>query len=68
MNELVEVMDVVLSEEALAMAVAAVTAGINAPLAIGGVVVAGAAALFLPKEQSKKVFGVLGKVFRFKRK
>ncbi|MGL4755644.1 MAG: hypothetical protein ACRCXB_25065 [Aeromonadaceae bacterium] len=68
MNELTEVVDVLLSEETIGAVVAAVTVGVNAPVAIGGAVVAAVGALFLPKEQSKKLMGVLGKVFRFKGK
>ncbi|APU00738.1 hypothetical protein [Aeromonas phage Asp37] len=68
MNEIVDVADALLTEETLGLVVAAVTGGITWPVALGGAVVAGAAALFLPKEKTKQVIGTIARVVTFKRK
>lgn len=68
MNEIAEVLDVVLSEETLGLVVGVVTGAITWPVALGGVVVAGAAALYLPKEKAKQVMGGVSRVVKFKRK
>lgn len=68
MNELIEVVDVVFSEEALGLVAGLLVGGVSAPVAIGGVVVAGVAALFLPKEQTKRVISTVARAVSFKRK
>ncbi|APU01153.1 hypothetical protein [Aeromonas phage 32] len=68
MNELAEVVDVLLTEETLGLVVGVVTGAITWPMALGGAVVAGAAALYLPKEKAKQVMGTVGRAVKFKRK
>ncbi|MGL4507335.1 MAG: hypothetical protein ACRCUF_16570 [Aeromonas sobria] len=68
MNEFVDVIDMVMSEEALGLVAGLVVGGVSAPVAIGGAVVAGLAALFLPKEQTRKVISTVSRAVSFKRK
>lgn len=59
MNEIAEIADVVLSPEAITLVAGMAASGAGAPVIIGGAVVAGLAALFLPKEKSKAVMNTL---------
>lgn len=68
MNDYLDVVDSLLTEETLGLVVAAATGGITWPVAVGGAVVAGVAALFLPKEKTKRVIGAVTRVVTFKRK
>lgn len=68
MNEIAEVVDVLLTEETLGLVVGVVTGAITWPMAVGSVIVAGAAALYLPKEKAKQVMGGVSRVVKFKRK
>ncbi len=68
MNEFIDVADSLLTEETLGLVVAVATGGITWPVALGGAVVAGVAALFLPKDKTKRVIGTITRVVTFKRK
>lgn len=68
MNELADVLDAVLTEETLGLVVGVVTGAVTWPMALGGLVVTTAAAVYLPKEKAKQVMGTVGRVVRFKRK
>ncbi|MGL5093667.1 MAG: hypothetical protein ACRC8B_22665 [Aeromonas sobria] len=68
MNELLDVADALLTEETLGLVVAVATGGITWPVALGGVVVTGVAALFLPKEKTKQVISTVTRIVTFKRK
>ncbi|MGL4355643.1 MAG: hypothetical protein ACRCTP_17560 [Aeromonas popoffii] len=68
MNEVAEIVDVLLTEETLGLVAGVVTGAITWPVALGSIVVAGAAALYLPKEKAKQVMGGVSRAVRFKRK
>lgn len=68
MNELIDVVDILMTEETMGLVAAAVTGAITWPVALGGAVVTGVAAMYLPKEKTKKVVSTVARVVSLRRK